>query len=235
MKKRLEQFTPDPESSRPTALSEETKKSADAFAEHLAAVLRDEKHAHEESAPPLPKPPEFPPIPRSPELQPVRIETKPSAQEALTPFSETSSDSENPEELKVRPGFSDEPFAPPEEDPSLDEIFQCSADNSAPASDAEAKPETASSDSRRDDAVSQETDADAPDTPPASPAEHAPTESTAAEVAAGDVLSRFPRWRSSSAPPRRRPRRRKRSRFPRHLPLRLPRDARPALESFGAC
>ncbi|MBO4419184.1 MAG: hypothetical protein J5789_05120, partial [Oscillospiraceae bacterium] len=127
MKKRNEQFTPDPAFSRPAALSDETKKSADDFARHLAALLRADKHAHEDEPPRQPQLPDLSDLSPAPDIPPARDETIPSAQKALEPFAEDFSAPESsrtePEIPKLRSDLSDKPFAPPQEDPSLDEIF----------------------------------------------------------------------------------------------------------------
>jgi hypothetical protein len=147
MKKRQEQFTPDPEFNRPAAPSEEGTKSADDFALRLAALLRADKDAHETAArrqsdltdisdvafeePQQAEVPKAKPAaPQEPGLRPARMEVKPSAQDARDTRPEPDFPVELadlfPEAPEVRPDLSDVPFVPPEEDPSLEEIFNFS-------------------------------------------------------------------------------------------------------------
>ena len=144
MKKRQEQFTPDPELNRPAVPSEEGTKSVDDFALRLAALLRADKDAHEAAARQQsdltgisdvafeePRqaevPGEKPAVSQEPGLRPARLEVKPSAQDPQ-PESGFYPDPGVffPETPAVRPDLSDVPFAPPEEDPSLEEIFNFS-------------------------------------------------------------------------------------------------------------
>ena len=71
---------------------------------------------------------------RSAELQPARLELRPSAQEARKPFRDPPSVPQDAaamsaEAQRVRTDLSSKPFRPPEEDPSLEEIFQASSDD----------------------------------------------------------------------------------------------------------
>ena len=195
MDKRFEQFTPDADSIRPDAPPDEGKKSAEDFAQHLAALLRAERHSLDDAGgreplpgalsalsepeaaltadteakpavpeaseplssdldkelselleltaePPAPEPeapapdeavPQAnrstpkPALSRGTELQPARMELTPSADES--PVWEAAERSEAPQ--RVRSDLSNLPFAPPEEDPSLEELFPSSA--AAPA------------------------------------------------------------------------------------------------------
>ena len=244
MDKRFEQFTPDADSIRPDAPPDEGKKSAEDFAQHLAALLRAERHSLDDAGgreplpgalsalsepeaaltadteakpavpeaseplssdldkelselleltaePPAPEPeapapddleqelsalleltaeppapePEAPapdeavpqanrstPKPalsRGTELQPARMELTPSADES--PVWEAAERSEAPQ--RVRSDLSNLPFAPPEEDPSLEELFPSSA--AAPA-----EPEATA-----DEPLPDEPEASAPEAP----------------------------------------------------------------------
>ena len=71
---------------------------------------------------------------RSAELQPARLELRPSAQEARKPFRDPPSVPQDAaamsaEAQRVRTDLSSKPFRPPEEDPSLEELFQASSDD----------------------------------------------------------------------------------------------------------
>ena len=182
MDKRFEQYTPDSDHIRPDAPPDEGKKSAEDFAQHLAALLRAERHPLDDAdgreplpgalsapseseapsaatapeplpddldkelselleltaEPPAPEPEASAPdesrpqpnrstpkpaLSRGTELQPARMELTPSADES--PAWEAAERSEEPQ--SVRSDLSDLPFAPPEEDPSLEELFPSTA------------------------------------------------------------------------------------------------------------
>lgn len=61
---------------------------------------------------------------RGTEIQPARLEVRPSAQELRTPAPEPEAPQETEALPLVRADLSDQPFAPPEEDPSLEELFR---------------------------------------------------------------------------------------------------------------
>ena len=75
-----------------------------------------------------------PSVLRGTELQPARLEVRPSAQRARNPLRETASSQDaptlSPDAPLVRTDLSSKPFIPPEEDPSLEELFEPSPDKS---------------------------------------------------------------------------------------------------------
>lgn len=74
-----------------------------------------------------------PVLSRGADLQPARLEVRPSAQEARGPYRETPFRQDAAERSAdtplVRTDLSSKPFIPPEEDPSLDEIFNASPED----------------------------------------------------------------------------------------------------------